>query len=214
MGLHRQEYWSGVPFPSPGDLPKPGMEPESSALAGRFFPTEPPGKPRDAIVFSISSYFAVLVSLVSSHTSAWLINTGEPQGSPLGPLFPTSSLSVGSPARPMAFTAIYVLMDNSLLYLSTSSNLQCDISPWIFRGCLRLNMATVELLIPNPCACSSRNILLLIHGTTTHLTALSISIGISLISFFSSGMSSLNLSSSMSHQLPSPSHHPLSLALN
>ena len=45
MGFPRQEYWSGLPFPSPGDLPNPRMEPESPSLAGRFFTTEPPGKP-------------------------------------------------------------------------------------------------------------------------------------------------------------------------
>ena len=45
MGFPRQEYWSGLPSPSPGDLPHPGIEPASSALAGRFFTTEPPGKP-------------------------------------------------------------------------------------------------------------------------------------------------------------------------
>ena len=149
MGLHSQEYWSGLPFPSPGDLPKTGMEPESPALAGRFFTTEPPGKPRDIILFCISSHFAVMVSFVSSHTSAYPINTGEPQGSPVRSLlFSTSTLSIGGPTRSMAFTAIYVFMDNSLLYLSMSSNLQCDISPRIFNGCLRLNMATMELLIP------------------------------------------------------------------
>ena len=37
MGFSRQEYWSGVPFPSPGDLPNPGIKPGSPALAGRFF---------------------------------------------------------------------------------------------------------------------------------------------------------------------------------
>ena len=40
IGLCRQEYWSGLPFPSPGDLPDPGMEPQSlkyHALADRFF---------------------------------------------------------------------------------------------------------------------------------------------------------------------------------
>ena len=42
MGFPRQEYWSGLPFPSPGDLPDPGFEP---ALTGRFFITEPWGKP-------------------------------------------------------------------------------------------------------------------------------------------------------------------------
>ena len=46
MGFSRQEYWSGLPCPSPGDLPNPGFEPESPALAGGFFTTEPPGKPR------------------------------------------------------------------------------------------------------------------------------------------------------------------------
>ena len=40
-----QEYWSGLPFPSPGDLPHPGIKPESPALAGGFFTPEPPGKP-------------------------------------------------------------------------------------------------------------------------------------------------------------------------
>ena len=44
LGVPRQEYWSGLPFPSPGDCPNPGIEPMSPALAGRFFTTEPPGK--------------------------------------------------------------------------------------------------------------------------------------------------------------------------
>ena len=45
MGFPRQEYWSGLPFPSPGDLPDPGVKPTSPALAGGFFVTETPGKP-------------------------------------------------------------------------------------------------------------------------------------------------------------------------
>ena len=47
MGFSRQEYWSGLPFPLPGDLSGPEIEPTSPvspALAGRFFTTEPPGK--------------------------------------------------------------------------------------------------------------------------------------------------------------------------
>ena len=44
MGFPRQEYWSRLPFPSPGDLPDLGIEPESPSLAGGFFATEPPGK--------------------------------------------------------------------------------------------------------------------------------------------------------------------------
>ena len=45
MGFSRQEYWSGLPFPSPGDLPKPGVESGSPALQADSLPTEPPGKP-------------------------------------------------------------------------------------------------------------------------------------------------------------------------
>ena len=40
-----QEHWSGLPFPSPGDLPDPGTEPVCPALAGGFFNAEPSGKP-------------------------------------------------------------------------------------------------------------------------------------------------------------------------
>ena len=45
MGFFGQEHWSGLPFPPPGDLPDAGIETASPALAGRFFITEPPGKP-------------------------------------------------------------------------------------------------------------------------------------------------------------------------
>ena len=46
MGFPRQEYWSRLPFPPPGDFPNPGIEPVSPTLAltGRFITTEPPGK--------------------------------------------------------------------------------------------------------------------------------------------------------------------------
>ena len=45
LGFPRQEYWSGLTFPPPGDLPNPGIEPVSPTLAGGLFTTEPPGKP-------------------------------------------------------------------------------------------------------------------------------------------------------------------------
>ena len=43
-GFSRQEHWSGLPFPSPGDLPDPGIEPGSPALQADALPSEPPGK--------------------------------------------------------------------------------------------------------------------------------------------------------------------------
>ena len=45
MGFSRQEYWSGLPFPSPWDLPNPGIEPGSPALQADALSSEPPGKP-------------------------------------------------------------------------------------------------------------------------------------------------------------------------
>ena len=45
MGFSRQEYWSGLPFPSPGDLPDPGIKPRSPTLQADALTSEPPGKP-------------------------------------------------------------------------------------------------------------------------------------------------------------------------
>ena len=44
MGFSRQGYWSGLPFPSPGDLPNPGLEPGCPPLQADALPSEPPGK--------------------------------------------------------------------------------------------------------------------------------------------------------------------------
>ena len=58
-GIFQQEYWSGWPFPSPGDLLNPGIEPISSALADRFFTAEPPerwGKTRRVTQIQITAF--------------------------------------------------------------------------------------------------------------------------------------------------------------
>ena len=46
MGFSRQDYWSGLPFPSPEDLPDPGIEPGSPTLQADTLTSEPPGKPQ------------------------------------------------------------------------------------------------------------------------------------------------------------------------
>ena len=53
MGFSRQEYWSGLPFPSPGDLPDPGIEPRSPALQADVLTSEPPGKPKGEEYFQM-----------------------------------------------------------------------------------------------------------------------------------------------------------------
>ena len=64
VGLSRQAYWSGLPCPSPGDLPNPGLKPRSSALQADFLPPEPPGKPlyvlkEPTIIFLSNSFWKV-----------------------------------------------------------------------------------------------------------------------------------------------------------
>ena len=65
MGFSRQEYWSRLPFPSPGDLPGPGIEPRSPALQADALPSEPPGKPIDIAtpIFFYSALNLILWSL-------------------------------------------------------------------------------------------------------------------------------------------------------
>ena len=56
MEFSRQEYWSGLPFPSPGDLPDSGIEPRSPALQADALPSEPPGKrkPMESVLWRVS----------------------------------------------------------------------------------------------------------------------------------------------------------------
>ena len=62
MGFPRQEYWSGLPFSSPGHLPDPGIEPVSPALVGGFFTAEAPGKPLDERRTNYCDYIADVCS--------------------------------------------------------------------------------------------------------------------------------------------------------
>ena len=56
MRFPSQEHWSGLLFPTPGNLPDPGIEPTSPTLAGRFFTTESPGKPQEKYIQYFKKY--------------------------------------------------------------------------------------------------------------------------------------------------------------
>ena len=69
MGFSRQEYWSGLPFPAPGDLPDPEIELRSPALQTDSLPSEPPGNPWRGIIYQERFYFRqdiVMVNLTPS----------------------------------------------------------------------------------------------------------------------------------------------------
>ena len=69
MGFSRQEYWSGLPFPTPGDLLNPGIEPTSPALAGQSFTTAPPGKHSEGCFFTNTDLVAAVGKEERSHGS-------------------------------------------------------------------------------------------------------------------------------------------------
>ena len=54
MGFSKQEYWSGLPFPFPGDLPNPGIKPGSPVLQADALSSEPPGKPKMEKLYTVS----------------------------------------------------------------------------------------------------------------------------------------------------------------
>ena len=60
MGFSRQEYWSGLPFPSTGDLPEPGIKPRSPALQADALPSEPPEKGTIILSLVQTSYLEFL----------------------------------------------------------------------------------------------------------------------------------------------------------
>ena len=66
MGFSRQEYRSGLPFPSPGDLPNQGIEPWSPSLQADSLPSEPPGKPQCVfITFCLSIQLSMVLGFLS-----------------------------------------------------------------------------------------------------------------------------------------------------
>ena len=69
MGFSRQEYWSGVPLPSPGDLPNPGIKPRSPTLQADALPSEPPGKSNGS---PITTYLAFLKVKWNLSNLSWL----------------------------------------------------------------------------------------------------------------------------------------------
>ena len=72
MGFSRQEYWNGLTFPSPGDLPDPGTEPGSPALQADSLLTELRGKPYCALYFHIS-----YLSSKNLNESSWHVFEGD-----------------------------------------------------------------------------------------------------------------------------------------
>ena len=88
MGFSRQEYWSGLPCPTPGDLPDPGIEPESltsPALAGRFFTTSATWEPKVVSLRQAHLTIPYFLILSSSFQPGSLMQYCLPAGNPVPP---------------------------------------------------------------------------------------------------------------------------------
>ena len=84
-GFSRQGYWSGLPCPSPGDILDPGIEPRSPALQADSLPSEPPGKPKNTGVGSLSllqEIFPIQESNQGLLHCRWILHQLNYQGSP------------------------------------------------------------------------------------------------------------------------------------
>ena len=85
MEFSRPEYWSGQPFPSPGDLPDPGIKPRSPALQADSLPAEPPEKPKNTGVGSLSFLQWIFLTQESNQGllhRRWILYQLSHQGSP------------------------------------------------------------------------------------------------------------------------------------
>ena len=80
-GFPGQEYWSGLPFPSPGDLPNPGIKLVPLALAGRFFITEPLGNPKADLQYNKikTTYYGNSEKGVTTFDSRKFLRKGRPR---------------------------------------------------------------------------------------------------------------------------------------
>ena len=106
MGFSRQEYWSGLPLPSPGDLSNPGIESRSSALQADALTSEPPGKPREALIILSFNNFNVVV-IYKNWAKLWLRKLDLEQ-------------TVGVRTLTLSL-AIFLTLGNLLTYASLSS---------------------------------------------------------------------------------------------
>ena len=122
--IPRQEYWSGPLFPSPGDLPDPGIESASPALTGKFFTTVSPGKPSRWVSVQFSS--VQLLSRVRLFVTPWAVAcqaslsvTNSQSLLRLMSALPSNHLILCRPLLllPSIFPSIRVFSDESVLHI-------------------------------------------------------------------------------------------------
>ena len=100
IGFSRQEYWSGLPFPSPGDLPDPGTETRSPALQADALSSEPPGKPSKIKWENILRQMKIKTQIKNSRDTAKAVLRGK---------FGTLTVYIKIEDRSYSVTQVYTL---------------------------------------------------------------------------------------------------------
>ena len=122
MEFSRPEYWSGYPFPSPGDRPKPGIEPRSPALQADSLPAEPPGKPKNTGVGSLSLLQGIFPTQESNQGllhCRWILYQLSYQGSPNSV---QGFLFFPHPCQDLLFVAFLMAKIDLFVFISTLGN--------------------------------------------------------------------------------------------
>ena len=135
MGFSRQEYGSGLPFPSPEDLPKPGIKPGSPTLKADSLLSEPQGKPMFPCysLHVLSTYCVLSTFLGTGWSSEWTRQTKT---------LALPSAYIPTPSSTL-FPAVFQIFPNSVLGGLTSSLLSSSIQPWFSYSVLYFSRKTL-----------------------------------------------------------------------
>ena len=135
MGFSRQEYGSGLPFPSPEDLPKPGIKPGSPTLKADSLLSEPQGKPMFPCysLHVLSTYCVLSTFPGTGWSSEWTRQTK---------ILALPSAYIPTPSSTL-FLAVFQIFPNSVLGSLTSSLLSSSIQPWFSYSVLYFSRKTL-----------------------------------------------------------------------
>ena len=143
MRFSRQEYWSGLPFPSPGDLPNPGIELRSPALQADSLPTELQGSTGKPVLFHMDTHISNVYSIYPSHLGTE--NTVSKRCREGGHQFPSKALS----AVPLGLACWFYL--SHVTWCLAAGILSSSAQPHTSQLCLEKDTPPISCLAASAC---------------------------------------------------------------
>ena len=143
MRFSRQEYWSGLPFPSPGDLPNPGIDPRSPALQADSLPAELQGSTGKPVLFNTDTHISNVYSIYPSHLGTE--NTASKRCREGGHQFPSKALS----AVPLGLACWFYL--SHVTWCLSAGILSSSAQPHPSQLCLEKDTPPISCLAASAC---------------------------------------------------------------